>query len=361
MQKNYSITKMLKCLTSHIAQNRMLLIAIVISILLHSMFLTKFSINFPSLENGQQVIKMHLMKIEPPTKINTPDIKNKEVAKKSNTKHESKLSPNIELAPIQDIADPTLEPNNSISEILPLNDLASQESPDNNVETINDYFEENTNETSNTPPYQQVDIEYDIFLNEDKNAIGFANTIFNINENNTYKLVNQMKAKGLVSLFFEDLEQISEGTVNSAGLVPNFYSYQYGSSDEKKIYADFAWSDHVIVMHSKNNIKTDELSKGTQDLLSFMYQFMFSPPLDSMKLTLTNGKKLMTYYYTFEGEEIISTKIGDLKSLHLQRKTDDEDKTDIWLAIDYKYLPVQIIKTENNRTIKQIATKLNAQ
>ena len=53
------------------------------------------------------------------------------------------------------------------------------------------------------------------------------------------------------------------------------------------------------------------------------------------------------------------TKLGELKATHLV--SNDKVKTDLWLAVDYQFLPVKIRKTINDGSyIEQTATKLSA-
>ena len=102
---------------------------------------------------------------------------------------------------------------------------------------------------------------------------------------------------------------------------------------------------------------------GAQDLMSFMYQFMFVPPLQEMQLAITNGKRLKTYAYGFDGEETLQTPFGEVRCLHIGRAGGDgEEKTDLWLAADYHYLPVKISKTEKDGTVlERIATRLQVE
>ncbi len=92
-----------------------------------------------------------------------------------------------------------------------------------------------------------------------------------------------------------------------------------------------------------------------------MYQFMFTPPLESNAINITNGKTLRNYNYHFEGEEIIYSKFGALNAIHLIKSSaNNEEKTELWLATDYKNLPIKIRKTEKNGSIiEQVITQIN--
>ena len=170
-----------------------------------------------------------------------------------------------------------------------------------------------------------------------------------------YHLNSVMQAKGLVALFIPDLLQTSDGKLVASGLQPQHYLYQFGDKKNKTFSADFDWPAKTLRLQSATEVKELPLVDGTQDLLSFMYQFMFVPPLQNMQLAITNGKKLGIYDYSFEGEETIPTKIGQLSTIHLMRQGDaGDDKTELWLALDYQHVPVKIRKTEKKGKVYEL-------
>ena len=74
-----------------------------------------------------------------------------------------------------------------------------------------------------------------------------------------------------------------------------------------------------------------------------------------MQLNITNGRKLGLYDYTFEGEEVIQSKMGNLKTFHLLRSTEEgEKKTELWLALDYQHVPVKIRETNGEGKIYEL-------
>lgn len=230
----------------------------------------------------------------------------------------------------------------------------------NAIDEISETVENNSTQTEpEKTVYSHVETEFEVMRGANTSAAGVTKIIFNIDENKRYSIISTTEAKGLVSLFFGDLIQKSEGNVTENGLKPDFYSYQYGNDEKKSQTANFNWSNGVLHMHTYKGDSTANLVAGTQDFLSFMYQFMFAPALETMQITMTNGKRLRTYTYSFEGEETISTKLGELKTIHLLKGSSDEDKTEIWLAVDYQYLPVKIRKTEKDGTvIEQIVANI---
>ncbi len=173
-------------------------------------------------------------------------------------------------------------------------------------------------------------------------------------EDGRYTLSSTAEAKGLLSLALSDLNQKSEGTITPQGLKPNSFTYQYGTNAKKLQKASFDWAGKSLSMEVGDRKQVVPLEEGTQDLLSFLYQFMFTPPLEQFQLAVTTGKKIKTYHYFFEGEEEISTQLGTLRALHIAKSSGKgEEKAELWLAEDYHYLPVKIRKTDADGKVVQ--------
>ena len=174
-----------------------------------------------------------------------------------------------------------------------------------------------------------------------------------------YTLTSVAVADGLMGLFLSELHQQSEGQVTEQGLRPSVFVYQYGQDAERLQKAVFDWKQGKLWLQHGRRVQVVEMQEDTQDLLSFMYQFMFNPPLQQMSLAITNGKRLRMYDYTFVGEEMLATKMGELRSIHIQRESADEEKTELWLAADYHYLPVRIRMSEKDgKVTDRIAVRL---
>ncbi len=328
------------------------------SIVLHLILLAEFSISLPQLFEENQTLKMRLVQQPPPplkqVQQEQPALKTKPQIKPK----APKIKPEIPASPL-----PASKSAPATQEAATQPALDSNPAP---PETDHDSAETSPPDLQDEPPnktvYRHVDAEFEVIRGNDKSAAGVTKVTFSIDENHRYTITSITQAKGLVSLFFGNLTQKSEGTVTDNGLKPDFYTYQYGSDAKKSQTANFAWDQNILHMHTAKGDTTAALAPGTQDFLSFMYQFMFTAPLDNMQITMTNGRRLRTYSYNFEGEEILSTKLGALNTVHLLKSSGDEEKTEIWLATDHQYLPVKIRKTEKDGTvIEQIATSLSTQ
>ena len=205
--------------------------------------------------------------------------------------------------------------------------------------------------------YKKVVIDYDVRRSLDGSPVGVARTMYFLGENNQYTIKNEVEAKGFVSLFYwNKLQQTSDGILTPEGLKPKNYHYQFGSKIDN--FAAFDWESKKIITTTNGKISEFEMLEGSQDMLSFMYQFMFEPPLAKMKIYITNGKNYKPYDYSYIGEEFIETDVDKILTLHIAKfNYNNEERIDLWLAKDYKYLPIKIRKTEKDGSILDQSTK----
>lgn len=358
MRPQHTVSKAPSSLKLQLMQHKLLLLATLGSILLHIVLFSEFSISLPQLIEEQQTLDMRLAQQQAKLdKTYSPGNKNETISKHKTPKAKSTPKPAHEAA----IGTPPVVNSTENTPVNPSGNIdPSATELANAIDDISETVENNSTQTEpEKTVYSHVETEFEVMRGANTSAAGVTKIIFNIDENKRYSIISTTEAKGLVSLFFGDLIQKSEGTVTENGLKPDFYSYQYGNDEKKSQTANFNWSNGVLHMHTYKGDSTANLVAGTQDFLSFMYQFMFAPALETMQITMTNGKRLRTYIYSFEGEETISTKLGELKTIHLLKGSSDEDKTEIWLAVDYQYLPVKIRKTEKDGTvIEQIVANI---
>ena len=157
----------------------------------------------------------------------------------------------------------------------------------------------------------------------------------------------------------------SNGTVTKEGLKPNHFELHQGKSAKKTLIADFNWAKNTLNMQVKGEKKTESLEKGTQDLASYLYQFMFNPPTkDEVKVTMTTGKKLHTYQYKVMARGLkLNIAKASYKALHISNEAAaGDDKKQLWLAQDQYYLPVRYKLTdEDGDNFEQTLTKIHVE
>lgn len=212
-----------------------------------------------------------------------------------------------------------------------------------------------------TPP-SFVDMDFDV-----KRVNGFgsgrAHYRYQAEPQGRYSLRSEMEAVGLASIAFSGKRvETSVGKITEQGLQPEAYRIDVTGKPDKLQAAVFDWSNNKLILKTAKSEIVEELPEDTQDFLSFMYQFMFVPPLNKMEWSLTNGKMVRVYNYQFVSEEVVETKFGKINTYHIAKSSGDaEEKTDIWLAEDYRFIPIKILKiAKDGSGYEFIATRIDA-
>ena len=205
---------------------------------------------------------------------------------------------------------------------------------------------------ANENAYQYVETTFNVSTKIGGSPEGTATMTYSLQDGNHYQINSVAKARGLAALVLSELVQTSEGKLTKTGLQPSKFSYNYGDKASKSRLATFDWQTKTVKLETAAGIETDDLPDDAQDLLSFMYQFMYVPPLHTMQIHIVNGKSLRSYDYSFEGEETTLLPIGETKTVHIQHaNAETDEKIDLWLAVDNQYLPVKILKIDKNGKI----------
>lgn len=179
-----------------------------------------------------------------------------------------------------------------------------------------------------------------------------------------YNIESITKGIGIYALFGER-KLTSAGELTAQGLVPMHFELHQGDSARKSLIADFDWAKTTLNMQVKGKTKTAILEAGTQDLASYTYQFMFTPPLkNEVNVALTTGKKLNQYQYKVaERGVLLDAANVQYKTTHLvSTKAEDESKKQLWLAENQYYLLVRYRQLdENGATLEQTLTKIHVE
>ena len=208
---------------------------------------------------------------------------------------------------------------------------------------------------------KNIQLEYDLA----RNGKQFAKVKESFSQNGKqYRIKSVTKGLGIYALMGERVVT-STGAVSKAGLVPSRFELRQGKSAKKTLIADFNWAKNTLKMQVKGETETAKLETGTQDLASYVYQFMFNKLVnDEVKVTLTTGKKLNHYQYKVlaRGEKLDAAN-ASFKTLHISNQAAaGEDKKQLWLAEDQYYLPVRYMLTdEDGDSFEQTLTKINVE
>ena len=183
-------------------------------------------------------------------------------------------------------------------------------------------------------------------------------------ENGRYRIESITEGQGVYALFGKRT-LTSEGEVTPEGLKPSKFVLDRGDNPKKSLSANFDWAASKLTMLVKGKPVTAPLEKGTQDLTSFVYQFMFKRPSgDLLKLPVTTGKKLNIYEYKVTARDMpVNVPAGSFKTMHLvnAKVEEPDDQKELWLGTESHYLPVRLIAYDDGTKLEQRLTSLQVE
>jgi hypothetical protein len=177
-----------------------------------------------------------------------------------------------------------------------------------------------------------------------------------------YKIESVTEGIGVYALFGKRILK-SEGLVTTEGLQPLHFESHQGDAAKKSVFAEFDWPNQRLTMKAKGKESSDTLLKDSQDIASYVYQWMLVAPAgDEVTLSVTTGKKLRQYTYNIISKgDVMETPAGQFKVIELSNagKVEAADEKHIWLATERDYLPVRILMQDDKGVvIEQILTSI---
>jgi len=207
---------------------------------------------------------------------------------------------------------------------------------------------------------QSATASYDVFRNGWRVAV--VSETFETKDG-AYRIVSESRAVGLLALLEKHtLRFVSSGALTPSGLRPQHFEGKRSDADPRQVWADFDWEAGQLTIVHDGRTEILALPPGTQDRISSMYQFMFMSreKLQRLEFSITNGRKLDHYLYTVQPGGDLETRLGPTATLHLVKQhRADESGTEIWLAPQYRFLPVRLlIQEEDGTRYEQVITRL---
>ena len=172
-------------------------------------------------------------------------------------------------------------------------------------------------------------------------------TLVWINEGERYTLTSVATATGLTGIFYRGhFVQTSRGRITPRGLQPEEFWDQRGSKHSRATFN--AAQGELVLMPGQGAPRRFSYQGEVQDALSLFFQLALTAPPSDKPLTYSvfNGKKLRDYRYDVQGEVLLETRLGTLRTLHLARAVDGDGRFEIWLALDRHYLPVRVRRSD---------------
>jgi hypothetical protein len=179
-----------------------------------------------------------------------------------------------------------------------------------------------------------------------------------------YRIISEAETSGLVELFRpQRLRYLSEGAVTRDGLRPDSFLMSRTRRGQTEVaQARFDWETRSLAYGLARQPRRAPLPPDAQDFMSFIYQFVLLPPVAGRhRVPITTGSRFETYDIEVGPEETIETPIGALRALPVrQLPRPGAESVQIWLASEYRYLPVKIRHYDRDGQFsgEQVATEI---
>jgi len=188
-------------------------------------------------------------------------------------------------------------------------------------------------------------ISYTLYVGTQKFEVGRTVQNWEV-EDGSYRIGSISETTGVVDVFrSERRTYLSAGKVTRDGLRPtSFLMSRNRRGNSEVARARFDWDSAHITWGTTDEKNEAALPAGSQDFLSLMYQLSLKPPARGrIRVPITTGTKFETYELDVLPEETIDTPLGPLRALPLKQvRKPGAETIQIWLAADYRYLPVQL-------------------
>lgn len=201
-------------------------------------------------------------------------------------------------------------------------------------------------ETPPSPSFpRKGQIIYQLTMGPDQTPVGRTVQTWEF-EDTRYRLGSQSESTGLIEMFRPHrYHYLSQGTLSEQGLRPERFlaSVKRGSRVEESI-AVFDWNEQKVRLGRLPQQTTVELPADSQDVVSFMYQLALTPPAPGrIRFPFTRGSRLEMVSFDVLPAEMIETPLGRLRTIPvIQVRERDNESLAVWLATDYRNLPVRI-------------------
>jgi hypothetical protein len=188
-------------------------------------------------------------------------------------------------------------------------------------------------------------ISFSLVYGRDGFPVGRTDQSWHI-EGNRYQLASHSETTGLVDVIrSQHRTYLSRGALTPEGLQPEtFLMSRNRGRGVEEARARFDWAKGSISLGAPAAQREESLPRGSQDLVSFMYQLALDPPARGRtRVTVTNGSRLESYELEVEPEEKIETPLGVLRALPIRQvRAAGTETIELWLATEYRHLPVRI-------------------
>lgn len=160
------------------------------------------------------------------------------------------------------------------------------------------------------------------------------------------------------SLFGVNASMTSEGSITERGLEPHSFQILWDTNIYR--FAKFNRSNMLMTYGRPSNPKQISFNPNIQDISSLGFQMALVYDGQSQDIQVTAGTSIYSIRLELVGEEQLRLPVGVVRTLHIQGLSlvGEAATADIWLAPDYRNMPVRIKVSSGNQTLVQSLSSL---
>lgn len=151
---------------------------------------------------------------------------------------------------------------------------------------------------------------------------------------------------------------ISDGAISEQGLQPN--NFQILVNNGVNRFAKFDRNTMMMSYGKPSKQRTMPFNATVQDISSIGFQMALAYDDKAQDIQVTAGTGIYTIRMQLIAEEKIRLPVGIIRTLHIHGQSITGDAAaDIWLAPDYRNMPVKVKVSSEGRTLDQSLSSLS--
>jgi hypothetical protein len=170
-------------------------------------------------------------------------------------------------------------------------------------------------------------------------------------DNYVYNSITEVA--GFIAWFRDDrVEETSRGRMNASGIYPGHYRFERsGGKGDKRAEVRFDWKTGKVENTVDGESWKMAIPQGTLDKLVVQIAMMrnLQGSVQDQHFRVADGGKLKDFRIHVRGRETLEVPAGNFETVKVEKTPEyGSRKTYLWLAPELGYLPVQIMRIEED-------------